>query len=198
GAERLGEVAARPEEERLDRGLAEAEATADLRVRQPVPFAEQQRTALCGGERGERVAEGGEILARRVAAAGDVVQPVDVDRRLDPASPPERAATGAADVVRDRVQPGQLASRRLAPLEQRERVEERRLHRVVGFLAVAELAEAVGVDARAVPAEEGRGELARAGVGAQRDVRQARLRLGGNGDARQLRWASIGPGLPSR
>ena len=75
----------------------------------------------------------------------DVLQQLEVARRLDPAAPERGAVARQAHVLGDLEQPRRLGLRDDPALERAERVQERRLDRVLGLLARAELrvAEAV-------------------------------------------------------
>src|SRR5213593_579858 len=69
------------------------------------------------------------------------------------------------DVLRDLEEPGELVVGNDAAPEAALRVEERRLHRVLGFLARAEPAQAEAEDPRRVPLVEQAGRVSRRGVG---------------------------------
>jgi hypothetical protein len=81
------------------------------------------------------------------------VEGLRVSTELDPTPTPPRPRPLEADVVRDRVQPGGFRFRDDASPQGPERVEKRRLDRVLGLLARAELAAAEAEDAVGVALE---------------------------------------------
>src|SRR5262249_24523087 len=85
-----------------------------------------------------------------LARGNDLLQHLEVVRRLDPSTPPRRAPARQADVVRDLEQPRRLDLGDDAALQATERVHERRLDGVFGLLARAELVQAVAEDLRGV------------------------------------------------
>jgi hypothetical protein len=65
---------------------------------------------------------------------------------LDLPPPTRTVETGEANVVRDLEEPGQLDSRHDTASQPAERVQERRLHRVFGLIALAEPGQAESED----------------------------------------------------
>ena len=84
--------------------------------------------------------------ARRDGAGRQLLDDLEVGRRLDAAAAPRRAAARQADVVGDLEEPRRLELGHDAALDAAERVQERALHRVLGLLARAELVQAVAED----------------------------------------------------
>src|SRR5207249_1160797 len=74
----------------------------------------------------------------------DVLQRLEIARRLDLPTTRERPAAGQADALGDREQPRLLELRDDASLEAAERVQERRLRGVLGLFAAAEPVQAEG------------------------------------------------------
>ena len=84
---------------------------------------------------------------------------IEVGRRLDPAAAPRGAAAREADVVGDLEEPRRLELRHDAALDPAERVQERALDGVLGLLPRAELVQAVAEDLVRVLLVEGACEV---------------------------------------
>ena len=130
-------------QERLDRGLREAELEGDLGVVEPLPLAENERVALPVRQAVKRSRQIHELFGLALGR-GDRV--VERRLRLEPAAAEGRAAPREADVARDREQPGRLRIRDDAALERAEGVQERRLEGVLRVLAIAQTTQAERVD----------------------------------------------------
>jgi hypothetical protein len=141
-----GQGATCPEEEGLDGGLREAELLGDLLVGEALPLAEEQRAPLLLGHLAERLGQPDQLVRVRLARGEDVLDRIEIARRLDAAAPRGGALAGQADVLRDLVQPRRLELRVDAALVAAEGVQERRLDRVLRLLPVPELVEAVRED----------------------------------------------------
>src|SRR5205085_7495170 len=100
-----------------------------------------------------------ELVAVVLARRDDVLQQLEVARRLDPAAPEGGAMPREADVLGDLEQPRRLGLRHDAALERAERVQERGLHRVLRLLARAELRVAEAVQLMRVALVERMGQL---------------------------------------
>jgi hypothetical protein len=123
-----------PEEQRLDRGLAEGELGRDLAVRKPLPLAQQDRSPLLLGQRFERLGQLPDVFAVGGRGAWFTVEYVRVARDLDTA-PVGGLRVRKAHVAGDRQEPCRLVHGDDAATERAERVEEGRLRRVLGLLA---------------------------------------------------------------
>ena len=143
--ETLRQRAAGAEDERLDRGLGQLHLLGDLAVREALPLAQQDRAALALRHLLQHALEPDELVAVVLPGRDDVLQQLEVARRLDPAAPERGAVPREADVLGDLEQPRRLGLRDDAALERAERVQERRLDCVLRLLPRAELrvAEAV-------------------------------------------------------
>src|SRR5205807_2889528 len=97
-------------------------------------------------EPGDGVGESRRVSVRRVASLSLVREDVGIAGDLEAALTAARLPAPQADVPRDLQEPRRLDPRDGASAESAERVEKRRLHRVLGLLARAEVVEAVRVD----------------------------------------------------
>ena len=186
----LGERAPRAEHEHLDRGFGQVELRGDLAVRQALPLAQQDDRPVPLRQLLERFRERrclpGDLLGR----GDEVLERIEVARRLDLAAAPGGLAASPAHVLRDLVEPGRLELRSDTAAKPAVGVEERRLDRVLGLLAVPEQPEAVAEDPLRVP----RVEVSRGlGLG-----RSAELRLGDGGKSAhvRIRLLTLGPFAP--
>ena len=153
------ERAARAEDQRLDGGLRELELLRDLAVREALPLAQQDRAALALGHLLEHVLEADQLVGAPRRRRGQLLDHLEVGRRLDAAAPPARAAAREADVVGDLEEPRRLELRHDAALDPAERVQERALDGVLRLLPRAELVQAVAEDLVRVLLVEGAREV---------------------------------------
>ena len=135
-----------PEEQCLDGSLREIELVADLLVRQALPFPQEERPALLFRHRIERLGEPNQLVRVDLGRGDEVLHRLEVARRLDLAPPRGRALPRQTDVLGDLVEPRRLELGIDAALEAPEGVQERRLGRVLGLLAIAQLMQAIRVD----------------------------------------------------
>jgi len=147
----LGECTPRPEHEHLDCAFRESGLGRDLPAGKALPLTQQDDRAVLLGEAVERFRQLRGLTARVLRCGDDVLQRVEIVRRFEPAAPPRVLVPRAADVLRDLEQPRRLEFRTNAATQSAVRVEERRLDRVLRFLAVAKQPEAVAEDPIRVP-----------------------------------------------
>ncbi len=152
------ERAPRSEEQRLDSGLGEIHLGGDLAIGKSLPLSQQKRALLLLGHVAERLGQADQLVGVHLRRRDDVLERIDVARRLDAAPACGRTTARQADVVRNFVQPRHLELGPNATLQSTERVQERRLDRVFRFFLVPELVEAVRVNlARILLIEPSRG-----------------------------------------
>ena len=179
--EPLRQRAASAEDQRLDGRLGDFELLGDLAIREPLPFAQQDRATLLLRHAGERVLDPDQLVVLPARAWDDLLDHLEVARALDPAATPRRAATREADVLGDLEQPRRLGLGHDAAAERAERVHVRRLDGVLSLLARAELVQAVALELRGVTLVEAFG----------------RCRLGGGAgaldEARRGLWTELRP-----
>src|SRR5919197_4573342 len=160
-----GQRTPRAKDQRLDRRLRELQLVGDLAVREPLPLAQENRTALALGHVLQHVLEPDQLVRDLLLRRHDLLQHLHVVRRLDPPPPPGRAPPREADVVGDLEHPGLLDFGDDPAREAAEGVHERRLDGVLGLLARTELVEAVAEDLRRVTLVEIAGRLGAGGGG---------------------------------
>jgi hypothetical protein len=107
-----------------------------------LPLAQQQRAALLLGDDAQRGLEAEELVGVALVCGYPLLDQLHVARRLDESPPVGVPLLGQADVVRDLEEPRRLELGRGPALEPAERVQERRLRRILGLLTVAELMHA--------------------------------------------------------
>ena len=130
GGEGGGERAPGAREERAGGRRGQLEPGRDLVVPEPLPFAHHESTSLVRRQRGERLTERRDEL--------DLVRdrprerdPVDVDLRGQRPASAECPPLCVAHVPRDRRQPRELALGDDASAKRAQRVQERRLQRIL-------------------------------------------------------------------
>src|SRR5207245_5921865 len=122
--ESLGERAARAEDQRLHRSLAQLHLLGDLAVGETLPLAQEDGAALALRHLLEDALEADEFVALVLARGDNVLQDLEVARRLDPPAPERRAVPGETDVLGDLEQPRGLGLGDDPALERTERVQE--------------------------------------------------------------------------
>src|SRR5439155_16236839 len=137
--QRLGKRAAGAEEQRLDGGLRQHQLVRDLAVGESLPLTEQERAALLLGQHAEGARQAEELVRVAVVGRDDLLDQLEVARRLDEPPPVGVALLRQADVVRDLEEQRALEFGRRPALETAKRIHEGDLRRVLGLLAVAEL-----------------------------------------------------------
>ena len=142
----LSERATCAEDQRLDRGLRKPELGRDLAVRESLPLTQKNRAPLILGHLLEHVLQPDQLVGDVLAPRNDLLQNLEVVRRLDLPAAPGGAPAREAHVVRDLEEPGGLELGDDPALQTAEGVHERRLEGVLGLLARAQLVQAVAVD----------------------------------------------------
>jgi hypothetical protein len=131
----LSESTTCAEDQRLDRSLGEPQLGRDFSIGEALPFPQQDGSALVLRHLLEDVLQADELVADRLATGDDLLENLEVVRRLDLAAPPGRAAAREAHVVGDLEEPGGLELGHDAARETAEGVHERRLDGVLRLLA---------------------------------------------------------------
>src|SRR5439155_8771903 len=121
----LSQSAASAEDQGLYGGLRETQLVGDLAVRQPLPLPQQDGAPLVLRHLLEDVLQANQLVRDVLAAGDDLLQYLEVVRRLDLAAAPGRPPAREANVVRDLEQPGGLELGDDAALQAAERVHER-------------------------------------------------------------------------
>ena len=138
--------APRAKDQRLDSRLRHVELSGDLAVRQSLPLAEQDRAALRLGHRLQGVLQPDELVAALLTRRYDLLQHLEVVRRLDPPAPTRRPPPRQTDVVRDLEEPCGFDLRHDPATQRAECVHERRLNGVLSLFARAEVMQAIAED----------------------------------------------------
>ena len=142
----------------------------DLVVREACDLAEEERLALLGRQRRERLEQRARLLVRLLGGE----RGIRVERLLARAA--ERGAEAPAPhVLGDRQQPGARRLRTRASQHRAVGVDERRLGDVLGVLAVAERAQRRPVDVVAMPAVQLLEGALRIGTGVAQSPRRHAL-----------------------
>src|SRR5438067_11429024 len=110
-----GERPSSAEDERLDRTLRELELGGDLAIRQSLPLTQENRAALALGHLLEHALQPDQLVGGTRRRRSELLDRLEVGRRLDASAPPAGAAAREADVVRDLEKPGRLELRDDAP-----------------------------------------------------------------------------------
>ncbi len=142
----LSERATCAEDQRLDRSLREPELGRDFAIGESLPLPQKNRAPLVLGHLLEHVLERDQLVRDLLASGNDLLEHLEVVRRLDLASTPGGASAREAHVVGDLEQPGRLELGDDSPREAAEGVHEGRLDGVLRLLARPELVQAVAVD----------------------------------------------------
>src|SRR5205823_13721140 len=129
-------------QQHLDSGGGRSELLGDLPVGETVPLAEEDRAALRLRDARQRVVEPEELVVLRLSLRDDLLEHVRISLVLRAPASRRTAPVGAADVVRDRKEPGGLQLRDDAASQRAERVPEDRLRRVLRLDTSAELTAA--------------------------------------------------------
>jgi hypothetical protein len=138
--------AARTEEQGLDRRLGRLELSRDLAVREPLPFAQEDRAPLVRRQLGERVGQALELVVLVHGRRYGVAHLAVVRDELDAATPPGRTPAFVADVLGDLVEPRCLGVRHDSGAQAAVGVQEGVLNGILGLLARREAPAAVAED----------------------------------------------------